>query len=301
MRQKLNYHHLYYFQIIAKEGSIKKSCEKLNLTPSALSTQLKQFEDSIGIKLFQRKVRKLVLNEAGKIAQLYAAKIFALGDELLNTLQNEDLKPTTVIRIGVIPSLSKSHTNEFVIPFLRHRGITVKVIEAELDELLYKFKNLELDIILSDQNIEKNYRKCTTVRLKPRKIIAVANQDFLQFKKGFPFSLNELPYIQLTSHSEAREEIDLYFKERDIKPKVIGEADDVSLLISAAETGVCFSVVPENSAAHSLESKTLYKLGQLSGVNSDMWAAIHKNCPYTELILKTAKKFVDQNESHARK
>ncbi|HRQ83151.1 MAG TPA: LysR family transcriptional regulator, partial [Azospirillaceae bacterium] len=50
----LNYHHLRYFRVIARELSLTRAAEKLNLSAPALSIQLKQLEESLGHRLFER-------------------------------------------------------------------------------------------------------------------------------------------------------------------------------------------------------------------------------------------------------
>ena len=72
----LNYHHLLYFWVIAREGSIRQACEVLSLSQPALSAQLRALEDSIGEKLFSRVGRGLVLTDVGKVTYRYAEEIF---------------------------------------------------------------------------------------------------------------------------------------------------------------------------------------------------------------------------------
>ena len=57
----LNYHHLYYFWVVAHEGSIAGATRKLHLTQPTISSQLRQLEDSFGEKLFEKSGRGLVL------------------------------------------------------------------------------------------------------------------------------------------------------------------------------------------------------------------------------------------------
>ena len=85
----LNYHHLLYFRTIATEGSISRASEKLSVGQSALSSQLKQLEESIGQQLFQRKGRSLELTEAGKVALEYAEEIFQKGEEFVQIFNNK--------------------------------------------------------------------------------------------------------------------------------------------------------------------------------------------------------------------
>ena len=80
----LNYHHLYYFYVIAKEGSVSKAAKTLRLAQPTLSAQLKQFESFLDKKLFERENRKLKLTEDGHRILGYAKSIFDLGQELMD-------------------------------------------------------------------------------------------------------------------------------------------------------------------------------------------------------------------------
>ena len=62
----LTLQHLYIIEKITSEGSVTKAAEKLNLTQSALSHQIRDLEAASGVKLFNRIGKKLVLNEAGQ-------------------------------------------------------------------------------------------------------------------------------------------------------------------------------------------------------------------------------------------
>ena len=107
MNQWINYHHLYYFKTIAEEGSVSKAAEKLRLGQPTLSAQLKQFEDSLGVALFERQHKKLILTEQGKLALDYAKNIFRMGSEMYEVLHDrlKPLKPS--LHIGALDSIPK--------------------------------------------------------------------------------------------------------------------------------------------------------------------------------------------------
>ena len=84
----INYHHLFYFKTIAEEGSVSKAAEKLRLGQPTLSSQLIQFEDNLGVKLFDRSHKKLILTEQGNIALDYAKNIFRMGSEMYEVLHD---------------------------------------------------------------------------------------------------------------------------------------------------------------------------------------------------------------------
>ncbi len=78
----LNYHHLFYFWTVARSGSIVAASRELFLSQPAISTQIKSLEHVLGVALFARRGRGLVLTAAGEKAYAYADQIFRLGQEL---------------------------------------------------------------------------------------------------------------------------------------------------------------------------------------------------------------------------
>lgn len=84
----LNYKHLRYFWMVAKSGSIARASEQLHLTPQSISGQLGEFEETLGVELFRRVGRGLELTETGQRLLGYAEQIFALGDEMLDSIRD---------------------------------------------------------------------------------------------------------------------------------------------------------------------------------------------------------------------
>ena len=99
-----NYHHLYYFYVIAKEGSISKATQQLRLAQPTLSSQLKQFENFLNVKLFIRENRNLILTEEGHRVLEYAKMIFDIGRELKDRMVDLNHKGRIRIQIGVLRS-----------------------------------------------------------------------------------------------------------------------------------------------------------------------------------------------------
>jgi LysR family transcriptional regulator, transcriptional activator of nhaA len=64
----LNYHHLLYFWVVAKDGSIAAASKRLRLAPPTISGQIHSLEEVLGVKLFMHSGRKLVLTDAGRVA-----------------------------------------------------------------------------------------------------------------------------------------------------------------------------------------------------------------------------------------
>ena len=77
----LNYHHLYYFWIVCKEGGFSKAAIKLRISQSAVSLQVSKLEDYLGEKLMERGPRGFKLTEAGQVTLSQAEEIFSILDQ----------------------------------------------------------------------------------------------------------------------------------------------------------------------------------------------------------------------------
>src|SRR5262245_49048841 len=104
----LNYHHLYYFWLIEQSGGLARAAERLGLTHSTLSAQLKALEDFLGGALFERRGRRLVLTPFGAEVASYATDIFRLGAELVDVARGRTSGRQTTLRAGVVGTLPKS-------------------------------------------------------------------------------------------------------------------------------------------------------------------------------------------------
>ena len=102
---QLNLHHLRYFQMVAHEGNLTRAAERLNVSQSAVSAQIRQLEERLGHSLFERRGRTLLLTEAGRVALDHADAIFAVAEELLNTLRERPSGRRQVLRVGSLATL----------------------------------------------------------------------------------------------------------------------------------------------------------------------------------------------------
>lgn len=287
----LNFNHLRYFCIIATEGSIKKAAQKLKISQPALSGQLRQLEEFFGFYLFDRKVRKLVLNVAGKLVLEYATNIFSNADEMLKSVKNFDFIQLQVIRVGVLPSLSKSNIHELILPLWKNENISVVVMEKDLNELVSNLELGNLDIILSDRSVMKTGTLFDNKKLKPRKMVAVGGRKFCSLRKDFPKSLDGTPFLHLTKHSQLRADIDHFFESQDITPKVVGEADDVALLRIAAENNVGVTILPYITVTEALKAKKIIHIGKVEDISSDVWTILNKKSEHFTYLTKVVKSF----------
>ena len=106
----MNYNHLYYFWVVGREGGVVRAAEELMVSQPTVSNQLKELETALGHKLFDRVGRGLRMTEAGRLAFNYANEMFSLGQELINSLQNQPTGPVMRLAVGVLDVIPKEKT-----------------------------------------------------------------------------------------------------------------------------------------------------------------------------------------------
>lgn len=285
--QWLNYHHLYYFRVIANEGGIAKAAEKLRLGQPTLSLQLRQLEDMVGKPLFDRRNRKMHLTEAGRAALDYANEIFRLGDEMLEVLHDRSLNNQTHLQIGALDSVPKSVTLALVREAYKTGPCTVSILEGKGDELFRELYAHRIDLILSNfpaPAAEASQVFSKSVGKLPVSIYGA--EKFLGLKKAFPKSLEGKPLVMPTLHSKLRHDLNHFFKSQNIAIQTVAETQDTSLQTLLASDGLGLAPLSEVGEAQGLK-----RIGRLQGVNEEVWLVSAQRKVENPIAVKLFKAF----------
>ena len=245
----LNYHHLFYFWTVAREGSLRKASEKLHVSQPSISAQITALEGALGEKLFRPSGRTKVLTETGHVALGYAEDIFSLGREMVNALHNRPSARPTRFSIGVTDSVPKFIAYEIIRPVL-HLRPAVQVIcrEEKMDMLLGQLASHRLDIVLSDEPAPSGLKfKTYNHPLGSSDVTFCASPALAtRLRRHFPQSLNDSPALLPTENTAFRMALESWFEKQGIRPRIVAEFEDTALMHRAAEDGLGF--IPVYSA-----------------------------------------------------
>lgn len=237
----INYHHLLYFWVVAREGSLARAGAELHLSQSAISGQIRALEISLGEKLFVKNGRRLMLSETGRMVYRYADEIFTLGKELQDTLKDRPMGRPLRVTIGVADVVPKLIARELIEPALRHPG-PVRLIcrDDKPERLLAELALHELDVILMDAPAPTHVKvKAFNHLLGECDIFFLARPELAShYKDTFPTSLNGAPVLLPSENTALRRALDHWFEENDIRPQVVGEFEDNALLNVFGEMGM---------------------------------------------------------------
>jgi LysR family transcriptional activator of nhaA len=286
----INYHHLIYFKEIATQGSVSKAANILKVGQPALSSQLKNLEENLGVQLFERKNRKLILTEAGKVTLDYAKNISSLGQELIQVIEDKTFSTNIKLSLGALDSIPKNLICDIVDLAQKKTNCFLTILEDSPENLLRKLLVHQIDVILSDHEISNlGATDIFSKRILKKKIGVYASPDYAHLKKGFPKSLNLAPCIVPTIHSKTRSEVEHYFYDQKIHPRFITETQDTSLQKILASRGDGIVFLPEFSTKDLVKSSQLIKIGTLKDVFAEYYLIYNKRVienPAVELILK---------------
>lgn len=277
----INYHHLLYFKTIAEEGGVSLAAEKLRLGQPTLSAQLKQFEESIGVQLFERHHKKLVLTEQGKVALDYARTIFKMGSEMVEVLHDR-LKPARVaLSIGALDNISKQFILQLVKAALRMSPCQIRLIEGRPEELLRELTAHRLDLVITNFVPTAENLKGLRHRSVSKKGVSIFGAPkFKGLRKGFPRSLSGAPMILPTYDSKMRYDIDHWAQINELSLEIVIESQDIGVKKLMAVNGLGLLPAASHTASHQVRTGELIELGKVANI-------------YEELYLVTAKRKIE--------
>jgi LysR family transcriptional activator of nhaA len=288
---QLNYHHLRYFHAIAREGTLTRAAERLNVSQSAISIQLKKLEESLECALFERQHKTLLLTEEGKMVRDYAETIFRTGDEMLATLQNQNQHYRDVLRVGAVSTLSKNFQISFLKEALDDQTLEVVIHSGSLRNLITQLKAHTIDLVLSNNPVMRDQESdihCQLLAEQP--VSLVAPPSFKKQRKfKFPHDLKDLPMALPSLESNIRASFDLIMEREGIRPLIAAEADAMAMLRLIARETEVVTLVPPVVVQDELKNGRLIELYQIPDIRENFYAITASRRypnPYLEKLLK---------------
>lgn len=271
----LNYHHLLYFWTVAREGSVRRASELLHVTPSTLSIQIRELEQSLGVRLFRKSGRGLALTETGEEVQRYAGDIFSLGQEMLDMVRGRPVGKPLLFRVGVKDVMPKLVAYRLLEPTLcLPESVRLVCHEGDLDHLVADLAVHKLDAVLSDTPLDPGLKvRAYSHLLGESEVVLLGTRKLVEaLRKGYPGSLNEAPFLLPTQNTTLRRTLDLWFQEHQIRPDIRGEFHDSAMLKIAGRAGVGVFAVPQVIQAEVRQMYDVELLGTLAGVHERFYA-----------------------------
>ena len=271
----LNYHHLLYFWMAARERGMSAAARKLNVTQPTVSGQIRELEQRLGGKLLVRMGNELQMTRLGERVFSYADEIFSLGQELLKCLEQPGLDEPVPFAVGVVDAMPKLVTYELLEPALSlPEPIVLRVTEGPLDQLLGSLSTHKLDLVLSDAPIAPHFHvRAFNHPLGESGVgIFAIPQLAAALRDGFPRSLDAQPFLLPAKWTMLRRSMEYWFEQAGVSPRFVAEFDDSALLKSFAHGGLGSFAAPTIIAKDLYETYGVEPVGRCEGVTERYYA-----------------------------
>ena len=271
----LNYRHLHYFWVVAKEGGFARAAERLGIAVQSVSAPVKDLEKALGHQLLAPHGRGLALTEAGRVAFARAEAIFSIGEALPAQVRDAARGRVVRLAVGLSDGLSKLAAHALLGPVLAEPQLHLRCHEDEFEPLLGELALHQVDLVLAGQPAPpQGTRRLSSRRLAaspvdwwgPRALVTGARQ------RAFPNSLAELPVLLPTGHSALRHTLDGWFDDLGLAPRVAGEFEDSALMAVFAAGGLGVFPVSRFGVADVSLLRGLRRLGGDEAVVEEVWA-----------------------------
>jgi LysR family cyn operon transcriptional activator len=139
--------HLRYFMAVAGAGSFSRAADRLGISQPSISQQMRDMEENLGVSLFQRRGKRILLTAAGLIFQEHARTILGHLENFLDELSCDSTELRGALHLGIVPWLDVALVPELLGRFAaRHPNVNLTVTEISSDDIETALEEGRLDV-----------------------------------------------------------------------------------------------------------------------------------------------------------
>jgi DNA-binding transcriptional LysR family regulator len=234
-----------YFIEVARTGSVREAGERLNVASSAVSRQIQNLENQLGMELFERRPRGMVLTAAGEIYLNYARTASLESDRVRSELEALRGLRRGTIRVHTVEGIvADALTNAVAVFRVRHPGIAFKLIATGTSEVIAAVCAGQVDIGVSFNaqphplvHFVRRVRDPVVAVLHPKHPLAQLRQVSFSELLSFPIGLPEVGF-------GIRRLIDDQCRRLGVSIEAALETNSIEALRGFARSGAGVSILP---------------------------------------------------------
>lgn len=257
---------LEYFDAIATVGNMTKAAQMLHISQPPLSIHLKALESELGVQLFERDKKKLVLTKEGVIFKERVDKILNLINSTIYDIQNMHVKNHSTIRIGSIMSASNRILPEKILDYKeKYPNVDFQIHEGSSSDIIEKINSNLIDIGFVREPFPNMSYHCITLRDKALK---KGEEDFfttLAFPKFYEgleeeeISLSDLKGKPLIIQRRYGDAFSNECRHLGFAPHFVCQNNDLLSSLNWAACGIGIAIVPYTSSLLNTHSELIRK------------------------------------------
>jgi LysR family transcriptional regulator, cyn operon transcriptional activator len=242
--------HLRYFDAVAETLNFTRAAERLHVTQSTLSHQIKQLEEEIGAPLFDRSGKRVRLTETGEILRSHMTPALQQIDLGLQALRAPAEAITGSIRLGTTPSFNTQMVPQCVATLLKsYAGIAVTVEELAAGQILKRLRSGHLDMAVSYPPNDGGDLWFEPLYNEELRLVVAANHPLAKRRKVRMVELHNVRMVLLPAQFLTRKLLDDCFDAAGAKPIVVAQLNSVAPMIELIRQTDLAGIIPESAVA----------------------------------------------------
>jgi LysR family transcriptional regulator, nitrogen assimilation regulatory protein len=239
----MQFRQLRYFVKIVEAGSFSRAAATIHVAQPALSQQIAELEERLGLKLLQRSARGVTPTAAGEVLFREASSILHQLDQLPGIVRSSSGDPEGAVSLGLAYSLA----NTLIGPLVSRVQTSLPKVKLKLSDADSRSlgagvvsNSLDMAVVYEDELVSAFSRR----PIFRHRLYLIGSQS--SFNKA-SVSIDEiatLPLVLPGLPNGRRSLIDRAFAERGFTPNVVAEADTLSSELSAVRTGIAHTILP---------------------------------------------------------
>ncbi len=294
--RSLNLHQLATFQVVAKHCSYVRAAEELHFSQPAVSAQIRQLEETLGVKLFDQIGRKTHLTHAGEELYLYSQKIFSVIDEALETMESLRSPHSGRLSVG-----ADTTVGSYVIPGLLGKFHQIyPEVEISLDvvnraALIESLVNNRIDIAIVGRVPDDI--PVVIEPFAPNELVLIASSlHCLAGRTNVPFSeLAKEHFLLREVGSGTRAALENVFQEAGVPLQVSMQVGNNSAIKQGVAAGLGIALISRVALDMELETKRLVILDVEGFPIMRQWRLVHLKDKYLSATARAFKSFLLQH------
>jgi DNA-binding transcriptional LysR family regulator len=281
---------LQIFEAVARHSSISRAAAELHLTQPAVSMQMKQLEEQIGLPLVEQIGKRLFLTEAGLELRLHAQR-FALQSQELKTAMDQFRElQRGFLRLAVV-----STANYFLPPLIatlseRHPGMRISLQVANREDVLAALADNRTDIAITGQPPESADLVAVPFKDNPLVVIAAPTHRLAKLATISVQDLGRETFAVREPGSGTRAVIERHFAEAGVNFSAGCEFNTNEAIKQAVQAGLGLAVVSQQTIELELETRRLVVLPVEGFPVLRRWYVVHRR---DKRLSAAATAFVD--------
>ena len=287
------------FNEVARQLSFARAAEALHLTPPAVTMQIKEFEERVGMPLFERSGRQVSLTTAGEYILVHARKILASlkdAEDVAARLKRAEVGVLTVGMVGTAKYFLMGLLGEFLD---KHRGVELRLAIGNRDQLVGMLQNSEVDIAVMGRPPKELQTRAEPFAAHPHVFVSAVDHPLAQRDHLRVEDLRPYDFIVREKGAGTRAAMEKFFEDTHVEPRMKIQLHSNEIIKQAVMAGLGLGFLSLHTIGLELEHKLICMLDVEGAPVVRSWNVVHTQSKMLSPAAEAFRYFMlEEAESH---